>query len=157
MCWCAVKKLLTHSPLHTILNCEVFLTIISHNALVNMTYTSRWRVSEVVDGCGLHRLDASMDCECIHELNSSILLSVGCRIVVVVAYAFRSHNWSARQRHHCLQIVVWTSHRVVLSVGRIRQYVTSFGSHRRNTGRSLWVSIFFFTSTAVTLSGVEAV
>ena len=56
---------------------------------------------------------------------------------VVVAYAFRSHNWSARQRHHRLQSVVWTSHRVVLSVGRIQQYVTSFGSHRRNTGRSL--------------------
>ena len=37
--------------------------------------------------------------------------------------------------------VVWTSHRVVLSVGRIQQRVTSFGSHRRNTGRSLWVSI----------------
>jgi len=60
---------------------------------------------------------------------------------VVVAYAFRSHNWSARQRHHHLQSVVWTSHHVVLSVGRIQQYVTSFGSHRRNTGRSLWVSI----------------
>ena len=41
-------------------------------------------------------------------------------------YAFRSHNWSARQRHHRQQSVVWTSHRVVLSVGRIRQYVTSF-------------------------------
>ena len=26
--------------------------------------------------------------------------------------------------------VVWTSHCIVLSVGRIRQYVTSFGSHR---------------------------
>ena len=64
--------------------------------------------------------------------------------VVVVAYAFRSHNWSAKQRHHHLQSVVWTSHRVVLSVGRIRQYVTSFGSHRRNTGRSLWVSICFY-------------
>ena len=28
-----------------------------------------------------------------------------------------------------------------MSVGRIRQCVTSFGSHRRNTDRSLWVSI----------------
>jgi len=62
-------------------------------------------------------------------------------LVVVVAYAFRSHNWSARQQHHHLQSVVWTGHHVVLSVGRIRQFVTSFGSHRRNTGRSLWVSI----------------
>jgi len=62
-------------------------------------------------------------------------------VVEVVAYAFRSHNWSVRQRHHRLQSAVWTSHRVVLSVGRIWQYVTSFGSHRRNTGRSLWVSI----------------
>ena len=62
-------------------------------------------------------------------------------VVVVVVYAFRSHNWSARQWHHRLQSVVWTSHRVVLSAGRIRQCVTSFGSHRRNTGRSLWVSI----------------
>ena len=35
-------------------------------------------------------------------------------VVVVAAYAFRSHNWSARQRHHRLQSVVWTSHRVVL-------------------------------------------
>ena len=58
-------------------------------------------------------------------------------VVVVVEYAFRSHNWPARQRHHRLQSVVWTSHRVVLSVGRIRQYVTSFASYRRNTGRSL--------------------
>lgn len=61
--------------------------------------------------------------------------------VIVGAYAFRSHNWSAKQRHHRLQSVVWTSHRVVLSVGRIQQCVTSFGSHRRNTGRSLRVSI----------------
>jgi len=30
---------------------------------------------------------------------------------------------------------------IVLSVGRIRQCVTSFGSHRRNTNRSLKVSI----------------
>jgi len=58
-------------------------------------------------------------------------------VVVVVAYAFKSHNWSARQRHHRQQSVVWTSHRVVLSVGRIQQCVTSFGSHRRNTVQSL--------------------
>jgi len=61
--------------------------------------------------------------------------------VVVVAYAFKSHNWSARQWHHRQQSVVWTSHRVVLSVGRIQQCVTSFGSHCRNTGRKLWVAI----------------
>jgi len=36
-------------------------------------------------------------------------------VVVVVAYVFRSHNWSARQQHHRLQSVVWTIHRVVLS------------------------------------------
>jgi len=68
------------------------------------------------------------------DINSS-------NVVVVVAYAFKSHNWSAKQRHHRLQSVVWTSHHVVLSVGRIRQYVTSFGSHRMNTGRNLWVAI----------------
>ena len=56
-------------------------------------------------------------------------------VVVVVGYAFKSHNWSAKQRHHRLQSVA--CHRVVLSVGRIQQCVTSFGSHRRNTGRSL--------------------
>ena len=54
--------------------------------------------------------------------------------VVVLAYAFKSHIWPARQRHRRLRSVVWTSRRVVLSVGRIRQCVTSFGSHRRNTG-----------------------
>jgi len=41
------------------------------------------------------------------------------KILVVVAYAFKSHNWPAKQRHHRLQSAVWTSHRVVLSVGRI--------------------------------------
>ena len=61
--------------------------------------------------------------------------------VVVVVVCIRSHNWSARQRHHRLQSVVYTSHRVVLSVGRIRQCVTSFGSHRRNTDLSLKVSV----------------
>jgi len=62
-------------------------------------------------------------------------------VSVVVVVCIRSHNWSARQRHHRLQSVVSTSHRVVLSVGRIRQCVTSFGSHHRNTDQSLKVSI----------------
>jgi len=30
--------------------------------------------------------------------------------VVVVVYAFKSHNWPSKQRHHCLHSVVWTSH-----------------------------------------------
>jgi len=43
-----------------------------------------------------------------------------------------------------------------LSVGRIRQCVTSFGSHRSNTDWSLKVSISSYR-TAVTLSGAETV
>ena len=68
------------------------------------------------------------------------------------SYAFKSHNWSSKQWHHRLQSVVWTCHHVVLSVGRIRQCVTSFGSHRRNTGSVVGVCKFPFllTGTAVT-------
>ena len=85
-------------------------------------------------------VNSATDLHCYYW-RSRFRLTVGHDVVVVVVVCIRSHNWSARQRHHRLQSVVWTSHRVVLSVGRIRQCVTSFGSHRRNTDRSLKVSI----------------
>jgi len=74
-------------------------------------------------------------------------------VVVVVACAFRSHNWSARQRHHRLQSVVRTSHCVVLSVGKIRQYL----GLTAGTLVGVYEFPFLPTSTAVTLSGAEAV
>ena len=93
----------------------------------------------------LIRLFCETDEQCQALLTNLCLVApkqLQSQTVVVVVVCIRSHNWSARQWHHRLQSVVWTSHRVVLSVGRIRQCVTSFGSHRRNTDRSLKVSIF---------------
>ena len=75
---------------------------------------------------------------------------------IVVVVCIRSHNWSDRQRHHRLQSVVLTSHRVVLSVAGFDNVWHRLG-RTAGTLIGVWKFPFLLTGTAVTLSGAETV